>query len=1164
MHSSEASSSRLPPSSRSYAPVEDAAQLAFGGGFAGSSSSTPNWTLDHPPPIPPCSQPPQGGRPRRPEGSRGRGRGGSIRTRGRGASTGACDWGAFTGPRGRGGAAPRGRGRGKRAVHGPMLAQDFSRPPIIGAARTTLPPTQSARSSHVARSSDISRPHQGRIKGAGPPRDPRDQNDRVPPHKRRKPSDGKPPKRNWDKGTSIEDLEADRVDFRALELAGYSHAVLSQKSSRQRRLKANAADIARAQQEAGGDPIRMETLMREYNAFRTKCFRCARLELQGYPKEVCDVSLSEKERTRLIKEDDDRRRDQRQREDFVRREAAERKDAHPQQQPQTAQQDPHSPEVSRLTSTLVELRHSPAPNAPSSPPSTSVPLSSSPRSSPFPTASPHAALTTSSSLQRRSVHSDAGEEMEDASSLSEYEVGPIPHSPEPTEKVGDDMHDIVSIPSSSPEPVEVRRTETIGKRKRKIRSSSPELDGGPDGAPEDANANSIQNADADQNKGPEEDAGPSDGPFFECLLEEATAAASAQDTPTERPCIATSVPALSSRSQPSQCHPEITSITSPPSSAGEQVVDRPCASRSVSDVSVGDQASTQFNTPAPSATNGTSSNFEVKNEATDAACIASRAPDSTGTGTHGSIHLDAPPVSSTESRSSSRFITPPPADLPHPPEMAQVKKEAVDMVGPSIAHEAETEDRGADWFDRHSQSTSSENPRSSRYTRSPHSARTTVKAEVGSATSTSEPAPGLHSDDVSNTTNFGPVGGLIPPGTAVSAVGHGDLTVNTSQKPASSIPQVFHPENLSHSIGLLWRNARFMVPLQRAPLTDKTTPSQFDSLIVAQPKGKMGHAQPDWCSFDSLDALPGNRTDNFRLRDFRRLTSKAAVLGVSTGVRVEPEQPFQAAIVFAGGQRRDEGPFVHVLDNRPHQMGVTCVSGFLKGDEDLSFVTGGNDSKINYWSWRSTRSEGGSLNSRASTVALHNLHQGQPLAAVEVMPSSHAQGHTDHDNGTASTTRTLLSASTAPNPGSRLTRLVGWDIHANQEQFNWSLSDRYSRLLRTPKVDMFIATCLRADAEKIKLWDLRRGKVPVRAFGWGSPITPSHIPRGAFHPSRTMLYAQGCEDGHVRVFDLRKPLVPVYDLHTPFPGSYYSDVVWHGDHVLGLQSNAVHFYPVAI
>lgn len=250
----------------------------------------------------------------------------------------------------------------------------------------------------------------------------------------------------------------------------------------------------------------------------------------------------------------------------------------------------------------------------------------------------------------------------------------------------------------------------------------------------------------------------------------------------------------------------------------------------------------------------------------------------------------------------------------------------------------------------------------------------------------------------------------------------------------------------------------------------------------------------------------------------RRISSHCVGVASTSSQQIGQGNP-QVSLIFAreGGQDEDDDKnddrntakptrlvsrAVH-LDARPHLTGATAICPFLPiQDSTLSFATGGADGAVFSW---------GYANGDVKTSRLHALLHRNGITSVETLP------------------RVDLIVSGSRCGGSGGTDLIAFDGRATQVVCAWKSSDALAHLSRTPHPRVLDMSLLRADYDQHKLYDLREdAKATTRrnvtksilSFGWQSYMAPHALGRPAFHKSYAI---QGCPDGRLRMWDLRKP-----------------------------------------
>lgn len=215
------------------------------------------------------------------------------------------------------------------------------------------------------------------------------------------------------------------------------------------------------------------------------------------------------------------------------------------------------------------------------------------------------------------------------------------------------------------------------------------------------------------------------------------------------------------------------------------------------------------------------------------------------------------------------------------------------------------------------------------------------------------------------------------------------------------------------------------------------------------------------------------------------------------------------------------------LNAKPHYTGATAISPFLPlGDEALSFVTGGTEGALFAWSYTS---------GNANASRLHALHR-CPVTSIEILPKSDL----------------VVSSASAARAGAG-TDLVAFDGRQMQPTHAWRSSDTVAHISRTSHARLLDISFLRTDYDQHRLYDLRTTSAgasassrkptkPVLSFGWSSDLDLASLGRAAFWKSYCI---QGCPDGKVRVWDMRKASDVLQEMQVGQNGEPITDVMLH-------------------
>ncbi|CEH16286.1 WD40/YVTN repeat-like-containing domain [Ceraceosorus bombacis] len=320
----------------------------------------------------------------------------------------------------------------------------------------------------------------------------------------------------------------------------------------------------------------------------------------------------------------------------------------------------------------------------------------------------------------------------------------------------------------------------------------------------------------------------------------------------------------------------------------------------------------------------------------------------------------------------------------------------------------------------------------------------------------------------------------------------------------------------------------FMIPLDSRMQAAHALRSRhaYDTLAFVSRLGSMVMSTPQH-ALGPLSNLNGETSTSSpsrrKISDVKRLAPSIMGFTSSDATALGP-LPGQVGLSYAmpNGEGR---PRAHSewLKPTPHMSGATSLAPIrIYGSTEVSFATGGSDGTIHRWRWH------GLSTNTADVERMHSMHEG-PVVSLTNLPRHHL----------------MVSQG-----GAHSDQLIGYRYDHPAVSFQWTSKDPVAHLTHALHADLFIATVRRSDHEQLKLYDVRCDtggsprtiSKPVIVAGWQATRTPAYLGRPAFHAKQRNLVAQGTEEGHVRVFDLRKTGQPLFEERISQSPVY--DVVW--------------------
>ncbi|PWN46336.1 hypothetical protein IE81DRAFT_4960 [Ceraceosorus guamensis] len=293
--------------------------------------------------------------------------------------------------------------------------------------------------------------------------------------------------------------------------------------------------------------------------------------------------------------------------------------------------------------------------------------------------------------------------------------------------------------------------------------------------------------------------------------------------------------------------------------------------------------------------------------------------------------------------------------------------------------------------------------------------------------------------------------------------------------------------------------------------------SRLGSIVMSTPQHALGPLSN--LNGGTSTSSPSRR----KVSDVKRLAPSIMGFTSSDATGLGP-LPGQVGLSYAmpNGEGR---PRAHSewLKPTPHMAGATSLAPIrIYGSTEVSFATGGSDGTVHRWRWH------GLSTSTADVERMHRMHDG-PVVSLTNLPRHHL----------------MVSQG-----GAHSDQLIGYRYDHPAVAFKWTTKDPVAHLTHALHADLFMATVRRTDHEQLKLYDVRCDAggsprtiaKPVIVAGWQATRTPAYLGRPAFHAKQRNLVAQGTEEGHVRVFDLRKTGQPLFEERISQSPVY--DVVW--------------------
>lgn len=243
--------------------------------------------------------------------------------------------------------------------------------------------------------------------------------------------------------------------------------------------------------------------------------------------------------------------------------------------------------------------------------------------------------------------------------------------------------------------------------------------------------------------------------------------------------------------------------------------------------------------------------------------------------------------------------------------------------------------------------------------------------------------------------------------------------------------------------------------------------------------------------------------------DVRKLSKK--VVGIASGSHsLVGEGAAQVSLVSAE-PRKSGGVQARSIElaDRPHvRGGATCIAPFLKVNDALTFVTGGSDGILHGWAYQTANDNVNLSEPSTRTSRLHAIHT-QPVVAVETTSKGlvYSASHRNKRGGTGSD-------------------VVIFDGNETKLVSSWHTSDLVSGFTPAKIGKLIDMTVLRNDFGQHRLHDplAPHPAEPVMTFGWyhSSSTTLARLGRPIYHKN-SLQCLQGCPDGKIRVWDVRKP-----------------------------------------
>ncbi|RKP25775.1 hypothetical protein SYNPS1DRAFT_28503 [Syncephalis pseudoplumigaleata] len=232
------------------------------------------------------------------------------------------------------------------------------------------------------------------------------------------------------------------------------------------------------------------------------------------------------------------------------------------------------------------------------------------------------------------------------------------------------------------------------------------------------------------------------------------------------------------------------------------------------------------------------------------------------------------------------------------------------------------------------------------------------------------------------------------------------------------------------------------------------------------------------------------------------------ILAVGAPMRDTPLARQLSLVHFSTSSRHALLSQVQHLDDRPHSNGINVIeplsssssslssSGSTNGKEQFSFATAGNDKRVVVWHMAHTRS----MQAPTTLKSVDYIHK-------QHTSSIHALAHMPAFN-------VLYS-------GGADSRLVAWDLAANQEIFHKKLADRISHIHRHPIDPHLLLVTVSSMQDQLLLHDHRTPQEPVLTFGVPQQSRLSRYIAPSWHSDGYMVACGQQDKPHISIWDIR-------------------------------------------